>query len=86
MFAVAATEMTKSEHLLNVVETNDDGNNGAYPTPANNIDTVITQFFCRIFYPCDATAVPAVTADQSYCHRILALSETARCAGHCQNF
>ncbi|MEP5566605.1 MAG: hypothetical protein ABJN62_02105 [Halioglobus sp.] len=47
-FAVLVVEKNESGRVVNVVETNDNGINGADPTPGNNLDTLIIGFFEKI--------------------------------------
>ena len=47
-FAVVVVEKNESGRVINVVETNDNGINGADPTPGNNLDTLIISFFEKI--------------------------------------
>ncbi|WP_170287445.1 DUF11 domain-containing protein [Halioglobus maricola] len=44
-FAVTMVTESKAGKIVNVIETNDDGTNGSDPTPGNNIDVLIIEFF-----------------------------------------
>ncbi|PLW85697.1 hypothetical protein C0029_13905 [Halioglobus japonicus] len=44
-FAVTRVTDEVDGQIVNIVETNDDGSNGVDPTPSNNIDILIIEFF-----------------------------------------